>query len=63
MIDVIDKKSAAIPNASGAKIRVKIGATIIPRPWAITLPEVSLRTLETKLDEDSDIFSKTPLMP
>jgi len=48
---VMDAKSAATPNASGAKSLAMIGATITPSPWANTLPVTSFRTLEAKLDD------------
>jgi len=55
MIPVIDIKSAATPNASGAKSLATIGATSTPRPWANTLPVTSFKTLAAKLDDGFDM--------
>jgi len=57
---VIEVKSAATPKASGAKSLVTIGANRTPIPWAITLPEVSFKTLPAKVGERLD---KKPSLP
>jgi len=51
----IDEKSAATPNASGAKSLSITGAASTPSPWANTLPVTSFKTFAAKPDDDLDM--------